>query len=161
MVITGTALATRHRIKFYGIDKALKEDRLVMRAFGIGGGNRVVRIEHPLRINMPGEVKGYGEAPNLLSALVEADTDYLRGGSQEYRPVSGQLENSDIIDKWVGEGSYTFYARASERKIMLTAGTSNYKEVLSVAALTFGRAYELLLQALGPEHFKRARKVAF
>lgn len=67
-----------------GIEKALQEGCNI-HGFLSGGGLRVIRIEQE------GNLRGYGEHPNVEGALRHANEDYLAGG-KPYDSVYGASE---------------------------------------------------------------------
>jgi len=95
-------------MKLTGIERSLREGCRV-HAFRSGGGLRVVRIERD------GELKGYGEHPQVEDALSHADEDFLAGG-RKYGDVygvtkphywTGSSTPTSQLDQWLLSG-HTF-----------------------------------------------------
>jgi hypothetical protein len=105
-------------MKLTRIEMALK-DGARMHGFLSGGGLRVVRIEKD------GELKGYGEHPNVEEALSHANKDILYGG-RPYKLVYGVLNPhyltgsstaSSRLDGWLLKGN-TFDSYAKRQSII-------------------------------------------
>jgi len=95
-------------MKFAGISKSLKEGCRI-HAFRSGGGLRVVRIEKA------GDLKGYGEHPQIGKALSHANRDFLAGGrpynkvygKSEPHYLTGSASATSPLDLWILQG-HTF-----------------------------------------------------
>jgi hypothetical protein len=137
-----------------GIDKALQAG-YTLRVFRSGGGLRVVRIEEASE-NRDGELRGYGEHPNLMPALIRASKDFLAGG-QPYECVylTGTTQAEDSLDTWVLRG-HKLWAEKNEHGIRVEARDFNYKPVLSVVEDTFEKAYATLCGQVNEEAFQKA-----
>ncbi len=95
------------------IEQALR-DGCRLHTFRSGGGLRVVRIE-----NNEGELKGYGEHPAIMDALVHANQDCIDGhipyekqygeNGKYVHYLTGSTHSSTELDQWVKQG-YTFDA---------------------------------------------------
>lgn len=93
------------RPQLVGIYQAL-EDGCKMHAFLSGGGLRVIRLEHKETL------KGYGEHPDVVEALVYAGEDYVAGGrpyDEVYGKIyphylTGQSLPASNIDAWIRMG---------------------------------------------------------
>jgi len=88
-----------------GLEKSLEEG-CKLHGFRSGGGLRVIRLEQE------GNLRGYGEHPNVEDALSHADEDFLAGG-REYKTVYGKskphyLTGSQTVtsplDGWLIQG---------------------------------------------------------
>lgn len=88
-----------------GLEKALREG-CRLHGFSSGGGLRVIRLEQE------GNLRGYGEHPNVEDALSHANEDFLAGG-REYKEVYGKskphyLTGSENVtsplDGWLIQG---------------------------------------------------------
>lgn len=78
-----------------------------LHAFRSGGGLRVLRLE------LDGDLKGYGEHPNVEDALTHVSEDYLAGG-RPYAAVygrthphylTGSSSTSTPLDAWLLKGA--------------------------------------------------------
>jgi len=137
-----------------GIDKALGEG-FILRAFRSGGGLRVVRIEGESE-DRDGELKGYGEHPNLMPAIRRASQDFLAGG-EPYDTVylTGTTQADDSLDAWVLNG-HKLLAEGAEGGVRVEARNYNYKPIVSVVGETFGEAYASLCGQVTEDAFEQA-----
>lgn len=94
-----------------GLEQALR-DGCKVHAFRSGGGLRVIRIT-----TKDGQLKGYGEHPQVEDALSHANEDFLAGG-RPYQEVyggskpnylTGSSEPTSPLDDWLLHG-HTFDA---------------------------------------------------
>lgn len=92
-------------MKIPNVEIALKAG-CKLHAFRSGGGLRVFRLERNQVL------KGYGEHPSALDALVHLDEDYAAGG-REYKTVygvkyphylTGTSSAGDSLDQWILNG---------------------------------------------------------
>ena len=145
-------MVTRKQLS--GIDKALNEG-LELRAFRSGGGLRVIRIEDKNE-----NLKGYGEHPHLMQAMLYAAKDYIQGG-KPYKEVynnvvrlhylTGSRSADDALDAFVLNG-HKIYAKKGEKGIELSlVNGSEYnkeKPIKMKNAKNFREAYITLDKVL-------------
>jgi hypothetical protein len=101
-----------------GINRALSEG-CTIHAFLSGGGLRVVRIEKD------GDLKGYGEHPNVETAMAHANKDFLAGGRPYHKVYGGEelhyLTGSPVevseLDGWLLHG-HTFDIRQEGAEVV-------------------------------------------
>lgn len=112
------------------IDKALR-DGCRVRGFRSGGGLRVIRVE-----DAAGQLKGYGEHPNVLEALTHADEDYA-AGKRPYEEVYGKLylhyltgttEVDSMLDGVLLRGG-KFVAVSTQNREGIVVGLRDYKRL--------------------------------
>ena len=143
-----------------GIDQALQDGK-ILRAFRSGGGLRVVRIED----SRDGPLKGYGEHPNLMPALLHASVDYLAGGrpydkvygESESHYLTGTTQSEDRLDLWVLQG-HKLWAERTNGKVKVEARTFEYKPVVSAVGNDFKTAYASLCELVTDEVFEKANR---
>ena len=112
-----------------GLHQAIKE-KCRMHGFLSGGGLRVVRIEKG------GQLKGYGEHPDVSIALLHADQDFLAGGKpydQVYGAVqphylTGSKQPTGPLDAWLLKGR-SFTARRCADQIVFQLDGYGYANV--------------------------------
>lgn len=144
---------TKPNKRIYGIDKALKEGK-VLYAFVSGCGGIVVRIEdyyggRPLR--------GYGESYTLIGALNRASRAYRKTSS--LLPYSGQ----DRLDQWVSQGhklwAECINRRGGHERVKITACRHDYKPIVSAARINFETAYDTLEELVNDKAFAKAKRI--
>ncbi|MEK6925367.1 MAG: hypothetical protein AABW71_03980 [Nanoarchaeota archaeon] len=140
--------------QFTGIDQALNAG-LELRAFTSGGGLRVVRIEVPHK-ERQGQLRGYGEHPHLMEALIFAATNYMAGGvdgqdGPEY--LTGEQTAGDSLDDWL-LGGHRVFAKKESGNVSVEARTYDYKKtIIAVETPTFRESYSGICKIIEPHHF--------
>ncbi|MBI4153798.1 hypothetical protein HY501_00525 [Candidatus Woesearchaeota archaeon] len=143
---------------FEGIDRALHDGK-ILRAFRSSAGLRVVRIED----SRGGPLRGYGEHPDLMQALLHASVDYLAGGrpyegvygkSEPYR-LWGGVSSEDRLDLWLVYGN-KLWAERTNISVKVEARNFEYKPVVSAVGNDFKTAYASLCELVTDEAFEKA-----
>lgn len=136
------------RIEHPGIDQALERGNR-LHGFLSGGGLRVIRLE------LDGELKGYGEHPNVDEALIHASEDFSAGGRDYYEVygklyphyLTGSSEITSPLDGWLLRGRTIDAYRVYRGKVRVELTGMNKKIAETGEGQDFNAALNQAFQA--------------